>query len=85
MLVVLGTLTAAQTQGTEQTIQALVQLLDYAATHLDAAICFHKSAMVLYVHSDASYLSESKERSQVGGYFYLGGLTEPTNNPKPNG
>jgi hypothetical protein len=67
MLVALGTLTAAQTKGTKHTMQALVQLLDYAATHPNAAIRFHKSAMVLYVHSNASYLSKPKARSRVGG------------------
>jgi Reverse transcriptase (RNA-dependent DNA polymerase) len=84
MLVALSTLASAQTKGTEQTMNALVQLLDYAATHPDAAIRFYKSDMVLYVHSDASYLSESNGRSRVGGYFYLGNHDEPTNNPKPN-
>ena len=85
MLVALGTLAAAQTQGTDQTMDALIRLLDYAATHPDAAIRFHKSAMVLYAHSDASYLSEPKARSRVGGYFYLGNLNEPADNPTPNG
>lgn len=28
--------------------------------------------MILKIHSDASYLSESKARSRIGGYFYLG-------------
>jgi hypothetical protein len=75
MLVALGTLAAAQTQGTAQTMQALVHLLDYAATHPDAAIRFHKSDMILYIHSDTSYLSKAKARSRVGGYFYLGNRT----------
>jgi hypothetical protein len=41
--------------------------------------------MILYVHSDASYLSKPKARSRVGGYFYLGNPKEPTDNPQPNG
>jgi hypothetical protein len=85
MLVALGTVAAAQTQGTEKTMAAIVQLLDYAATHPDAAIRFHKSDMTLYIHSDASYLSEPKARSHVGGYFYLGNKDEPADNPHPNG
>jgi hypothetical protein len=85
MLVALGTLAAAQTRGTESTMEALTQLLDYAATHPEAAIRFHRSTMTLYVHSDASYLSEPKARSRVGGYFYLGKSNEPTDNPTPNG
>jgi Reverse transcriptase (RNA-dependent DNA polymerase) len=85
MLVALSTLAAAQTKGTENTMNALMQLLDYAATHPNAAIRYHKSEMILYVHSDASYLSEPQARSRVGGYFYIGNHNEPTDNPKPNG
>jgi hypothetical protein len=85
MLVALGTLAAAQSQGTEKTMEATVQLLNYAATHPDAAIRFYKSDMILYIHSDASYLSEPKARSRVGGYFYLGNQSEPADNPQPNG
>jgi Reverse transcriptase (RNA-dependent DNA polymerase) len=85
MLVALGTLAAAQSQGTERTMEATVQLLNYAATHPDAAVRFYKSDMILYIHSDASYLSEPKARSRVGGYFYLGKQAEPADNPHPNG
>jgi hypothetical protein len=72
MLVALGTIAAAQTNGTETTMHEVVQLLNYAATHPEAAIRYHNSDMILYVHSDASYLSEPKARSRLGGYFYLG-------------
>eukprot|EP00957_Ditylum_brightwellii_P092700 7058782-Ditylum_brightwellii.AAC.1 len=30
--------------------------------------------MILWVHSDASYLSEPKAQSRAGGYFYLGNI-----------
>ena len=36
------------------------QLLDYAATHPDAAVTYRASNMVLAAHSDPSYLSETK-------------------------
>ena len=85
MLVALGTVAAAQTHGTAKTMDAIIQLLNYAATHPDAAIRFYKSDMILYIHSDASYLSEPKARSRVGGYFYLGNHDEPPDNLKPNG
>jgi hypothetical protein len=44
--------------------------------------------MILHIHSDASYLSEPKARSRVGGYFFLGGKDNPDPKappPKPNG
>ena len=71
MLVALGRLAQAQSHGTEATMDAAVQLLNYAATHPDAAVHFRKSDMLLAIHSNASYLSEAKSRSRVGGYFFL--------------
>ena len=85
MLVALGTLAAAQTKGTDKTMEATTQLLNYAATNPDAAIRFHRSDMVLYAHSDASYLSKPQARSRVGGFFYLGNVNETLANPHPNG
>jgi hypothetical protein len=63
MLVALSTISAEQTQATTTTAHAVVKFLNYAATHPDATIYYHTSAMVLYLHSDASYLSASKARS----------------------
>ena len=89
MLVALGTLAAAQTKGTKATLQACRRLLDYATTHPDAVVRFTKSGMVLHIHSDASYLSESQARSRAGGTFFLGDATcdtSPTGPPtKING
>ena len=48
-----------------------MHLLDYAATHPNAVICYHRSDMILKIHSDASYLSEKEARSRAGGYFFL--------------
>jgi hypothetical protein len=47
-------------------------MLDYLATHPDTTIRYHASDMVLYIHSDASYLSVSNARSRLGGLFFLG-------------
>ena len=47
------------------------QFLNYAATHPDAKIRFIASEMHLWIHSDASYLTEPKARSRAGGFFYL--------------
>ena len=62
-------LASAQARGTEATKLALLEFLDYCATHEDAKIRYLASEMVLHVHSDASYLSESRARSKVGGHF----------------
>jgi hypothetical protein len=40
--------------------------------------------MQLKIHSDASYLSEPKAKSIIGGYFYLGGKTDSRMKPLSN-
>jgi hypothetical protein len=71
LLVALGTIASAQSKGTEATMNAMVQLLNYCATHPNAKIRFRASDMVLHIISDASYLSMSGARSRFGGYFFL--------------
>jgi len=71
MLVTLGSLAAAQAEGTQATLDACTQLLNYAATHPEAVLRYEASDMILNIHSDASYLSETKARSRAGGYFFL--------------
>jgi hypothetical protein len=79
MLVALGSLASAQTKGTESTAQAVTQLLNYCATHPDAVLRYHASDMHLHIHSDASYLSESKARSRAGGDHFLS--SKPSDKP----
>jgi hypothetical protein len=84
MLVALGTLASQQAHGTEATIEAVTQLLNYAATHPDPVVRFKTSEMQLEIASDASYLSETKARSRAGGYFYLSNKRpNPASPPKP--
>jgi len=56
--------------------------LDYAATHSDAHIQYRASQMHLWLHSDASYLNETKAPSRNGGFFYLS--NKPKLPIKPN-
>jgi hypothetical protein len=86
MLVTLGTLASAQSQGTEATAKACTHLLNYCATHPNAVIRYTASGMILHLHSaDAAYLSEAKARSQAGGIFFLSSpLANPTCTPEPN-
>ena len=85
MLVALGSLASAQSNGTEAITTAVTQLLNYAACHPDAILRFSASEMALHVHSDASYLSEKKARSRAGGLFFLSNkLNPPDSAPGPN-
>ena len=67
----LSTIASQQANGTEATLKACNQLLDYVGTHPDAVLKYMASDMSLAVHSDASYFSEAKSRSRSGGHFYL--------------
>ena len=57
------------------------QFLDYVATQEEAVLTYNASDMKLAAHSDASYLSDPKARSQAGGLFSLSSeSTVPHNN-----
>ena len=71
MLVALCDLASEQTQGTQKTLYAITQLLNYAATHPNTTICYRKRDMVRHIHSDDSYLSDPKARSCAGGNVFL--------------
>ena len=81
MLKALNSLALTQANATKDTAKGVVQLLNYAATNPDAEVRFIASDMVLHVDSDASYLSEPKARSTVGGYHYLS--DHPDKKPEP--
>ena len=55
----LSSIAAEQTMATENMECRVQHLLDYLYTHKDATIQYHASDMVLNIHSDALYLSES--------------------------
>jgi hypothetical protein len=84
MLHALNVLAASQKRGTQATVEALVHFLNYAATHPNAKIRYRASAMVLHVHSDASYLTEPEARSRAGGHHFLSDQASHPN-PTPNG
>jgi hypothetical protein len=70
MLAALGSLATQQANPTQNTMEKVKQLLDYAATHPDAIVTYNASDMVLAAHSNASYLSESNVQSRASGHFF---------------
>ena len=60
-----------QATATEATERQAHKLLNDLATHLDAAITYKPSNMMLRIHSDASYLSAPNSTSRAFGYFYM--------------
>ena len=90
MLNTFGSISAQHSKGTEKTYADTLWLLNYAATHPNTKIHYKASNMILYIHSDASYLSEPRACNRVGGHYLLGDerpdmTTPPTNRPRLNG
>ena len=67
MLTALSAIASEQATPTENTMKKCKKFLDYAASQEEAILPYKKSDLVLAIHSDASYLSESKARSRAGG------------------
>ena len=69
----LSTIVPEQANPTERTLKQAQQLLNYMYTNPTAVVCFCASNinMILYVHSNARYISTGKGQSHTGGYFFL--------------
>ena len=53
ILVTLNTISAEQSQSTQETAKTVVQLLNYAAIHTEAITRYHTSGITLHMHSNA--------------------------------
>ena len=82
ILPALNTIGSTQAAATEQSIIAITQLLDYCASNPNPTLRYTRSAMILRIHSDASYLSVTKARSRAAGFFYL---SDNSDTPPLNG
>ena len=71
MLPALNQIGSQQAQPTVKLKEKIQRLLDYAYTHQDSSIRFHKSQMQLTVDSDAAFLVLPKAHSRIAGYFRL--------------
>jgi hypothetical protein len=72
VLIALSTIAMLQAKPTENTMERCVQILDYLATHATVKIRFYTSDMIMNIHTDASYLLESKACSRACGHFFMG-------------
>jgi hypothetical protein len=76
MLAALNKLASQQADPTKELENDVDHFLQYAASYPSVSIIYKPSDMRLFVHSDASYLSETKSRSRAGGFFFLGNNDE---------
>ena len=71
MIALMGTISTQLVNPTRDTMKKVTQFIDYSASHNDTITTYKASDMGLAVHSDASYLYETKARSQARGHFYM--------------
>jgi hypothetical protein len=80
LIMPINVLASEQSKATNVTADKVIKLLNYCNTHLETKIRYHASDMILHIHSDDSYLSETEAKSRAGGFFYMGNNT--TNDKK---
>jgi hypothetical protein len=85
VLMALSPIAVEQTKATEKTLGRCLQLLDYLASNSEAKVKYHASDMIMNIHSDASYLSETKARSRACGHFFMGWMPKNGEPIKLNG
>ena len=71
VLVALNEIGSEQSRATSKTMDEVQQILNYLVSNPNATIRYHASGMILFIHSDASYLSVTKARSTASGLFFL--------------
>ena len=76
VLVALSNIGSEQARATSKTMDEVQQILNYLASNPNATIQYHSSGMILFIHSDTSYLLVTKARSRASGVFLL-------SDPKP--
>jgi hypothetical protein len=71
MLPAVGSIASQQAKGTNATMEAIIQLLNYCAIHPVATVRCIASDMVMWVESGASHLTAPKARSRAAGCHCL--------------
>jgi hypothetical protein len=79
LIMPINVLASEQSKATSDASDKVIKLLNYCNTHPETKIRYHASEMILYIHSDASYLSEREAKSRSGGFFYMGNIADTAN------
>ena len=72
VLMALSAIAVKQTKATVKMMGKCIQLLDYLASNSEAKVRYYASDMIMNIHLDASYLSETGARSRACGHFFHG-------------
>jgi hypothetical protein len=84
IVTIVSKIASAQSRPTAKVLKDVNHVIAYLAGHRNTALFFHPSDMQLSTESDASFASESKSKSRIGGVFLIGGYGpegQPINSP----
>jgi hypothetical protein len=85
VLMALSAIAVKQTKAMTKMMGKCTQLLDYLTSNSEAKVRFYASDMIMNMHSDASYLSETGVRSRACGHFFMGWMPQNGEPIKING
>lgn len=77
MLLTVDHISREQSHGTQETMQKVIRLLEYAATFPNATVVYYPSDMVLMSNVDGSYNSEINAQSRAAMICYCGKTNDP--------
>ena len=84
IVTIVAKIASAQARPTAKQLKDVNHVIAYLAGHKNTALFFNASNMQLSLESDASFASESKSKSRIGGVFLIGGYGPdglPINSP----
>jgi hypothetical protein len=72
LIMPINVLASEQSKATAVTADKVIKLLNYCNTRPETKKRYHASDMILYIHNNASYLSEKEAKSRAGGLLLHG-------------
>jgi hypothetical protein len=85
VLMALSAIAVKQTKVMVKTMGKCIQLLDYLASDSEAKVRYFASDMIMNIHLDTSYLSETGARSRACRHFFMGWMPKNGEPVKING
>jgi hypothetical protein len=85
VLMALSAIAVEQTKVMAKTMGRCIQLLDFLVSNLEVKVRYYASDMIMNIHSDASYLSETKVHSRACGHFFIEWMPKNGEPVKMNG
>ena len=84
IILALSAIGSQRAEATEETADAIEQLLDYVAVYPDDSIIFRRSDMILVAHADTVFINKSKHVSEQATISFAHKNTPRQNSMAPS-